>query len=304
MSRVHIKGGREGRKVTLLGAVANSLLIACKFTAGILGNSQAMVVDAVHSISDLFTDAVVLVGLQMGRKDPDDTHHFGHARIATMASAVVGVSLMIVAAYLGYGAGRNIYYHTEYHPTWLALAGACLSIAVKETLYRYTLHVGLRIKSQAVVANAWHHRSDAFSSVAVLIGVAGAQLRPQWHILDAYAALVVSLFIMKVGFEVLWRVMREMADTAPGQEVLERIMTCARGVTGVLEAHDLKVRSMGGLYQMQIHIKVDGGLTVAQGHHIAKQVEECLNTEIKDIGEIIVHVDPAETGKNHGTDDP
>jgi len=154
--------------------------------------------------------------------------------------------------------------------------------------------VGRRIKSPALVANAWHQRSDALSSVAVLLGVAGAQIKPGWHILDAYAALLVSFFIVKVGLEVLWGSLREMVDTAPGAEVLDRVRSCVRRVPGVLEEHDLKIRSSGGLYQMQVHILVDGDLSVSQGHRIAKEVERCLYSDIEDVGQVIVHVDPAE----------
>jgi len=285
---------RAGQRATWVAAGVNVLLMGCKFGAGLLGNSQALIADAVHSLSDLFTDLVVLFGLRAGRKGPDTDHHFGHARIETMASAVVGLALLAVAVYLGYGAALSIYHHTERHPTWLAVAAAALSIAVKESLYHYTVRVGRRIKSPALVANAWHQRSDALSSVAVLLGVAGAQIKPGWHILDAYAALLVSFFIVKVGLEVLWGSLREMVDTAPGAEVLDRVRSCVRRVPGVLEEHDLKIRSSGGLYQMQVHILVDGDLSVSQGHRIAKEVERCLYSDIEDVGQVIVHVDPAE----------
>lgn len=283
---------QAGNKITFIGALVNLFLIAFKFFAGFLGHSQALIADAVHSISDLFTDAVVLVGLRVGRKPPDKGHHFGHARIETMASTIVGLGLVGVALYLGTKAALNIHRHTELHPTWLALGGAGLSIAFKEALYRYTIHVGHRIKSTAIVANAWHHRSDALSSVAVLIGVAGAQIRPDWHILDAYAALVVSFFIIKVGLEVVWESVRELTDAAPRSETVDRIRLCARRVDGVIDVHNLKVRTSGGLYQMELHVLVHGNLTVAQGHRIAKEVETSLDREFEDLSEVIVHVDP------------
>lgn len=143
------------------------------------------------------------------------------------------------------------------------------------------------------MANAWHHRSDALSSVAVLVGVAGAMINPAWHSLDAWAALVVSLLILKVGGAVLWDALKEMVDTAPSTEVLEHIKQCALGVPGVQQVHDLKVRSLGGRYQMQVHVVVDGNLKVIQGHDIAKEVERCLEEELQDVDEVIVHVDPA-----------
>jgi cation diffusion facilitator family transporter len=284
---------KSGRSVTLVGVLVNAFLIFFKFLAGVLGHSQALIADAVHSISDLFTDFVVLLGLRIGRRAPDEKHHFGHARIETLASAIVGLALVATALYLGIGASWNIYRHTEYHPTWLALVGAAVSIALKEALYHYTVRIGRRIKSSAIVANAWHHRSDALSSVAVLLGVAGARIKPSWHILDSYAALCVSFFIIKVGLQILRGALREFIDTAPQPEILTKIRQCTLGVDGVIDMHDLRARTSGGLHQMELHIVVDGRLPVAEGHRIAKAVESCLAEEIADLDQIIVHVDPA-----------
>ena len=286
------KSSRAGRSVTLVGAVVNVLLIICKFTAGIFGQSHALIADAVQSVSDLFTDAVVLVGFKVGRKEPDEKHHFGHARIETLASAVVGLVLLLTAFYLGFDAALSIYRHTEYHPTSLALFGAGVSIVFKEALYHYTVQIGRRIKSPLVVANAWHHRSDALSSVAVLIGVAGTFINPSWHILDSFAAILVSFFIVRVGLKILGNSMQEFTDTSPPSEILKRINDCARDVKGVLGVHDLKVRTAAGLYQMETHIVVDGELTVIEGHKIAKAVETALASKFEDIDHIIVHVDP------------
>ncbi len=209
-----------------------------------------------------------------------------------MSASVVGLGLLAVALYMGIAAGLDIYHHAERHPNWLALLGAAVSIAMKEALYQYTIAAGRRIRSVAVAANAWHHRSDALSSVAVLLGVGGAQIRPGWHILDAYAALVVSLLILGVGYEILKASVREFTDAAPAPEVMERIRSCAGTVEGVQGLHDLRVRTSGGLYQMELHIVVAGGLSVRQGHAIAKQVEACVHEELQAVGKLIVHVDP------------
>jgi len=293
MLELRTKSAKAGMSVTLVGVLVNAFLILFKFFTGIFGQSQALIADAVHSISDLFTDFVVLLGLKIGRKVPDERHHFGHARIETLASAIVGLTLIATALYLGIKASWNIYHHTEYHPTWLALVGAGVSIALKESLYHYTIHIGRRIKSSAIVANAWHQRSDALSSVAVLLGVAGAHIKPSWHILDSYAALCVSFFIIKVGLEILWGAIREFTDTAPQPEILDKIKQCTLSVDRVIDMHDLRVRTSGGLHQMELHIVVDGRLTVTEGHQIAKAVESCLAEEIADLDRIIVHVDPA-----------
>ncbi|MEJ2025006.1 MAG: cation diffusion facilitator family transporter, partial [Deltaproteobacteria bacterium] len=150
-----------------------------------------------------------------------------------------------------------------------------------------------RAKSRLIVANAWHHRSDSLSSVAVVLGVGGSLVHPSWHALDSYAALLVSFFIMKVGLETLWESLREFTDTAPPPEVTETIRTCAMKVPGVLDMHDLRVRTSGGLYQMETHIVVDGQLSVFEGHQIAKAVEQCLVEEVTDVERVIVHLDPA-----------
>ena len=243
MTESEISSVKAGRKVTLLGLFVNTFLILLKFSAGIFGDSQALIADAVHSISDLFTDAVVLLGIKIGRKPPDEEHHFGHARIETLASAIVGLALIGTAVYLGFDAALNIHRHTEYHPTGIALIGAGVSIALKEALYRYTVLIGRRIKSQLIVANAWHHRSDALSSIAVLLGVGGTLIKPSWHILDACAALIVSFFIIKVGLDILWKTLREFTDTAPRPEIIEKLMQLSRAVEGVMDAHDLRVQN-------------------------------------------------------------
>ena len=283
---------RTGRSVTIVGALVSIILILLKFFAGIFGSSQALIADAVHSVSDLFTDVVVLLGIGIGRKPPDEEHPFGHARIETLASAIVGIALIATALFIGIKASLNIYHHTETHPKMLALVVAGISVTLKEILFHYTVHTGRRIKSQLIVANAWHHRSDALSSVAVLIGIAGTQIKPSWHILDSFAALLVSFFIVKVGLDILRNALREFTDTAPQLEVIGKIRQCALTVDGVIDTHDLRVRTSGGFYQMEIHIEVDGQLTVAAGHRIAKAVESCLVEDIESLDRVIVHVDP------------
>ncbi len=292
MPESNLTSASTGSKVTLVGVLVNALLILLKFVTGIFGSSQALIADAVHSISDLFTDAVVLIGIKISHKPPDKTHHFGHARIETLASTIVGMALIGTALYLGIEASLTIYRHTEYHPTTLALFGAGVSIVLKEVLYHYTIRTGRRIKSQLIVANAWHHRSDALSSVAVFIGVAGTQINPSWHVLDSFAALLVSFFIVKVGLEILRDALREFTDTAPKPEIIGKIQQCALSVNGVVDTHDLRVRTSGGLYQMEIHIVVDGQLTVLEGHKIAKAVEGCLVEDVGNFGSITIHVDP------------
>ncbi len=284
---------RAGRRVTVVGAAVNLVLVVLKFLAGVFGRSSAMVADAVHSLSDLATDGVVLVGLKLGRAPADQKHQFGHGRLETLTAALVGLALMATAGYLGYGAGIDIHHHRQHCPTWLAVAGALVSLVSKEALYRWTMAVGRRIQSAAVQANAWHHRSDAMSSVAVLVGAGAAVVNPAWHILDAYAALVVSLLVLKAGADIVWESVKEFTDHAPAPEVLAEIQACASGVEGVKEIHDLKVRASGGRLQMELHVVVDGSLSVHQGHAIAKEVEACLKKDLPRVERVAIHIDPS-----------
>ena len=294
MFDTEIASGDSGRSVTIVGALVNIFLIISKGLAGVFGNSQALIADAIHSVSDLFTDVVVLLGLRYGRRAPDAEHHFGHARIETMASAIVGMALIGTAIYIGKDAAYNIYRHTEYHPKGVAVVAAAIAVALKEALYHFTVHAGRRIKSQLLVANAWHHRSDAFSSVAVLLGVTVAYFKPTWNILDSYAALLVSFFIIKIGYEIIIKTLNEFTDVAPKGEILDKIKKCAMSVDGVIDVHDLRARISGGVFQMEIHISVDGRLTVLEGHRIAKAAEKRIAEQIEDIGSVIVHVDPVD----------
>jgi cation diffusion facilitator family transporter len=289
-----IETEKSAQSVTLVGGAINVLLIGLKFSMGVLGNSQALIADAVHSVSDLFTDIVVLFGIWRGRKPPDEKHPFGHGRIETLATALVGIALIGTAIYIGLRSALNIYSHNEYHPTLLAIVGASISIAVKEALYHYTIYTGRRIKSPLIIANAWHHRSDSFSSIAVLLGVGFAQIKPGWHILDAYAALLVSFFIIKVGLEISAKAFHELSDAAPAPEIIKQIEACSLGVDGVKEIHDLRVRTSGGKIQLEIHIVVDGQQTVVQGHRIAKKVEACLLEEVDGLNNATIHIDPLE----------
>jgi len=282
----------EGLKVTWVGLFANLFLIALKLIGGIIGRSQALIADAVHSISDIFSDIVVLFGLKWGRKGADEEHHWGHARIETISSLIVGFLLFLVALGIAYNSIVSIYDHKISSPTSLAIYIAAGSILIKEVLYRYTVRVGRRIRSIALISNAWHHRSDALSSVAVLIGVTAAFVNPKWHLADAYAALIVSFFIMKVGGSLIWSAFKELADTAPDKETLDELQKKASDVIGVRQVHDLKARYSGSHIFVEMHVVVDPKISVRHGHDIAKAVENCLLDEIQDVNRVTIHVDP------------
>jgi cation diffusion facilitator family transporter len=257
-----------------------------------MGNSQALIADAGDSMSDLLTDFLVLFGLRWGRKMADDDHPFGHARIETLSTLVVGLVLIAASLGIAYNAISAIYQHRVANPGVLGITVAALSIVVKEGMYRYAVKVGRRIRSLALIGNAWHYRSDALSSLVVLVGVTAVYLNPDWHMADAYAALIVTFLIFWVGGGLVWRSVREMVDTAPDRRVLLQMSATASLVPGVIEVHDIRARHVGAQIQVEMHIVVDPEQSVREGHAIAKQVETRLIEEMSDIERVIIHVDP------------
>ena len=281
-----------GMRVTWVGMVVNIFLSIIKISAGVFGNSQALVADGIHSLSDLLSDLVVMLGLKWGRKGEDEDHPFGHARIETVAGLITGIILIATGIGLAYQSIDAIYQHQHSSPGYFAIIAAFVSVILKEWLYWYTVVVGHRIKSLALIGNAWHHRSDALSSVAVLIGVTGAHFSPAWGMADAYAALVVTFFVLKVGAELMWTAAKEVIDTAPDEAVMKQLIETAMSVDGVRQTHDIRARLSGGQVFAEVHIVVNPDLTVRAGHDIAATVKHRLLTEVPQMARVIVHVDP------------
>ncbi|MCK4573892.1 MAG: cation transporter, partial [candidate division Zixibacteria bacterium] len=234
-----------GLRATWVGIMVNILLVIVKVWAGVVGRSQALLADGIHSLSDLFSDFVVMLGLKWGRKGEDEDHHFGHARIETISSMIVGILLVATALGLAWNAVVNIQHHEESIPGTVTIVVAFVSIILKEGMYWYTRIVGEKIRSLALLSNAWHHRTDALSSIAVLIGVAAANINPAWSIADSVAAIVVTWFIARVGISLIWNAFREVVDTAPDRKVLDRLSSLASGVDGVRQVHDIRARYSG-----------------------------------------------------------
>ncbi|UCG60653.1 MAG: cation transporter [Candidatus Zixiibacteriota bacterium] len=286
------KDTRAGLTVTWVGCGVNIFLVITKIAAGLTVRSQALVADGVHSLSDLFSDFVVILGLKLGRKEEDENHPFGHARIETISGMLVGAILLVVGAGIAYNALASIYEHRLSTPGALAIVVAAASIVLKEVMYWYTIKVGRRIKSLAVIGNAWHHRTDALSSIAVLIGVTAAYVNPAWHQADAYAALIVTVFIFRVGGGLTWGALKQVVDTAPDRRTLDQLVEIALKVEGVEQVHDVRARYSGQQIFVEMHIVVDPDLTVRQGHDIADVVRFHLVNEIADVTRVIIHVDP------------
>ena len=288
---------REIYKVTLLGGAVNVVLLIFKFVAGIVGHSAAMVADAVHSLSDFVTDVIVLIFVHISGKPKDKSHDYGHGKFETLATTVVSMSLLVVAAGILYSGVMKIAAWANgaqlEAPGMLALWAALLSIVLKEATFRYSMMKARQLHSQAVEANAWHHRSDALSSVGTAIGIGGAIFLGQhWTVLDPVASVVVGLFIVKVSLELLRVGIGDLMEQSLPDEVETEILRLAASVPGVSEPHDLRTRRIGNHYAIELHILVDGDLSLRDAHEKASQVEDLLRSHYGEETHIAVHVEP------------
>ena len=280
------------RRVTLWGLVVNLALAAVKFVFGFVGASQALVADAVHSLSDLVTDVAIVVGAGFWSAPADAEHPYGHGRIETLITSAIGIVLGAVGVGLGYRAILTLPQSHESRPGWIAFAAACLSIVAKELLYRWTADVGNRVKSSALVANAWHHRSDALSSVPVAVAVLGTHIWPDWGFLDHIGAVIVSVLILHAAWEITWPALRELVDAGAKEHERQAILKLARGTEGVEAVHKLRTRSIGAGLQVDLHVLVEPELSVREGHAIANVVKERLLSQGPNVIDVLVHVEP------------
>ncbi len=288
---------REIYRVTIVGSVVNLLLLIFKFVAGIVGHSAAMVADSVHSLSDFVTDIVVVLFVRLSGRPADEDHDYGHGKFETFATLFVSLVLLGVAVMLFVNGVIDIVsaLHGEKleTPGLVALIAAAASIVIKEILYRYTVRCGKKLNSQVVVANAWHHRSDALSSIGVLVGVAGAMLLGgSWSILDPIAATIVSVFIAKVAYNLLMPSLEELLERSLPKEVEQRILEIILSVDGVSSPHHLRTRRIGNAYAIEVHIRMDGDMTLAQSHTVTTTVERLLKQEFGDSTHVGIHTEP------------
>jgi len=281
------------RKVTLLGMGINIFLSIFKFIAGVLGNSRALVADAIHSLSDLSTDVAILIGSYFWNQPPDKEHPYGHRRIETLISIAIGLVLASVGVLLALEAIGSLSGKRESGPPKLVAAVmAFVSIMVKEWLYRYTLKIGKRLKSSATVANAWHHRSDALSSIPVLVAILVSYVFPQLFFLDAVGAILVSLFILQAAFQIAKPGILEIIDRGASKEIDEKIKNIALTVSEVKSIHKLRTRYMGGSLCVDMHIVLTPSITLYNAHLIGNQVRDSLIASNLDIIEVLIHLDP------------
>ncbi len=288
---------KQARSVTLQGLAVNLILTALKFLAGIFGRSAAMTADAVHSLSDTATDLVVLVSLRFSAKPADEDHAYGHGRFETLATAIIALALIAVGIKILFSGVNTIASVTQGAvlpaPGFIALAAALVSILVKEWLYRYTVRAAKRIDSQALLANAWHHRSDALSSIGTLAGIAGAYfLGPKWTVLDPLAAVIVSFFIFEASWQILKNVWQELSDGSLGARAEGEICSLCAQVPHVVEPHEIKTRRIGPNAAIELHIYVADDTPFVRVHEITEQVEIRLRGRFGPGTFVTVHPEP------------
>lgn len=293
----------QGRKkqimrVTLIGSLGNFLLLIFKFVAGILGHSSAMIADAVHSLSDFITDVIVLIFVNISSKPQDENHDYGHGKYETLATSVIGIVLLAVGIGLFWeGAHKIIDYYFRgielKSPGKIAFIAALLSIVCKEILYQITLRIGKRCQSQVVIANAWHHRSDALSSIGTALGIGGAiLLGPKGRVLDPLAAVIVSIFIVKVSLQLIWPAINDLLEKSLPKEIEDEIVAIISETPEVKNPHNLRTRRIGNDFAIEAHIRVEGNTTVTRAHEITQEIEKKLRRKFGSHTHIALHVEP------------
>ncbi len=282
---------REVRKVTLIGSLVDLLLGIAKILVGWLAHSQALVADGIHSLSDLATDVIVLYAAKHSHREADEDHPYGHGRIETLATVGLGITLLVIAFGIAYDAVRRMNApELLMHPGVAALAVAIVSVVAKEAIYHYTMQAARRLRSNMLMANAWHSRSDAISSIVVVIGVGGAMMG--YPYLDAVAAIAVAVMITKIAFDLVRTSTRELIDTALDPETVETIRDEIFSVDGVRALHMLRSRSSGGQAFVDVHLQVDPRVSVSEGHQIGDSVRRRLLERIEEVSDVTVHIDP------------
>jgi len=287
--------GKYVRKITWIGFLTNILLAGIKFSAGYFGRSQALVADAIHTLTDTATDIAVIAGSHYWSRPPDECHPYGHRRLETLITVFIGIMLTAAGLGIGWQAISTLHRTPGLPPGWIALIATLISIVTKEIIYRWTAVAGKRIRSPALVANAWHHRSDAISSLPVLIAVGGAMLFPTWSFLDNVGAAVVSIFILHAAMKIIWPGISELIDAGAPGEIRKKILKIAAKCHGVHEIHKVRTRFISTAIQVDMHIVVDGSISVQEGHCIADNVKDQIIAGIPDVLDVVVHVDPSES---------
>ena len=275
--------------------IANVILSVVRIIAGFVAQSSAMIADGVHTVSDAISTVAVMIGVKFSEKEADKGHPYGHERIESVVTVLLSLMLSVTGFGIAFSGIKTIVYREFTTPGALALAAALASIVVKELMYRYTLKAAEKINSTALKADAWHHRSDAFSSIGTLVGIGGAILGLQ--ILDPIAGIIVSVLIIRVGFEILMQGLNQLVDRAADGDTIKNIEKNIENVKGVLRVDDVKTRLHGSRLYVDVEISVDSNITVGEGHSIAETVHKNIEKTIPDVKHCMVHVNPYKTKK-------
>ena len=279
-------------QITLAGLVANILLSVVKLVIGFFGNSQAVIADALHSFSDTSSDLIILFGVKYWTAPPDEDHPFGHQKIESLVTIVIGLILIFAAFAIGYDGVLSLMESEPVRLSPVVLLGPILSIIVKEILFKVTFKVGVETHSSSLKANAWHHRTDALSSVPVLVAVTASLIDPRLSFLDAVGAILVSVFIIKVGISILFSNISDLLDTGISKEQTASIEAVIKAQDHVMGVHKLRTRKMASYIYIDLHLEVDGQLTVKEGHQISEDVKTVLMTTYPKIIDVMVHLEP------------
>ena len=288
---------RSVYKVTIAGSIINVLLLVLKFAAGILGHSAAMIADAIHSLTDFVTDVIVLVFVKLGNKPMDRDHDYGHGKYETLATAIIGISLFAVGMMICWSGLVKTYHaflgEELQQPGIVALVAAVASVALKEWAYQFTVRTGRKYHSEAVVANAWHHRSDALSSIGTMMGIGGAiLLGSHWAVLDPLAAIVVSIFIIKASWSLVMQSVKELTDASLSDAEEADIVKTAAEVQGVCEIHNLRTRRIGNKIAIEMHVRMPGSLSLYEAHEHATHIETKLKQHFGADTHVGIHLEP------------
>lgn len=288
---------KEIYKVTLVGIAGNTLLTVFKFVAGILGNSAAMIADATHSLSDFLTDVVVMVFVSISAKPQDQSHDYGHGKFETMASFLIALALIVAALGIMVSGVQKLamWWNGEQLqvPGWIAFGAALMSIIIKELLYQYTVRRGKQLDSQVVIANAWHHRSDALSSIGAAIGIGGAiLLGNRWAMLDPLASIIVGLMLVKVAWELLQTSVGELTECSLPEETEQEILHIIQSFPDVQQPHNLRTRRIGNRIAIEVHVRMDGNLPLHTVHERATTIERKLKEQFGAKTHVTLHMEP------------
>ncbi|MDD3045044.1 MAG: cation diffusion facilitator family transporter [Candidatus Delongbacteria bacterium] len=289
----------EINRITYASILINVLLSSVKIFTGIIGNSKSAVADGVHSLSDLSTDLAILIGVKFWTAPPDENHPYGHGRIETLVTVFIGIILIVVGLSIGYEAISTLRDSHLEKPKWISLIGIAFSIILKELLFRWTIRVGKMLKSSSLIANAWHHRSDSFSSIPALIAVSVSIIFPGLEFIDHIGAVIVAFIIIKVSLGILFSSFQELTDCGISKKDIDNIKSISMQIQGVKEVHAVRSRKYNSGNYIDLHVLVDESLSVKRGHDIAEEVKVSLIEKGPSVVDAVVHIEPFQSHSNN-----